>query len=65
MKTTKSRGPMNMVFSASKGDAKFNTVEIKNAAGASVIAFNASELADNFSADATRVPEITEPADLA
>ena len=56
------RGPINLIFSASKGVAKFNTVEIKDAAGASVIAFNASELADNFSADAKRVPEITEPA---
>ena len=55
------RGPINIVFSSSKGAAKFNTVEIKNAAGASVIAFSASELADNFSADAQRVPEITEP----
>jgi len=55
------RGPINLVFSSSKGNAKFNTVEIKNAAGASVIAFNASELADNFSADARRVPEIAEP----
>ena len=56
------RGPINLVFSSSKGAAKFNTVEIKNATGASVIAFNASELADNFSADAKRVPDITEPA---
>jgi beta-glucosidase len=55
------RGPINLVFSSGKGAAKFNTVEIKNAAGASVIAFNASELADNFSADARRVPEIVEP----
>ena len=56
------RGPINLIFSSSKGAAKFNTVEIKNAAGASVITFNASELADNFSADAKRVPDITEPA---
>ena len=54
------RGPINLVFSSSQGVAKFNTVEIKDAAGTSVIAFNASELADNFSADAKRVPEITE-----
>ncbi len=56
------RGPINLVFSSSKGAAKFNTVEIKDATGASVIAFNASELADNFSADAKRVPDVTEPA---
>jgi beta-glucosidase len=55
------RGPINLVFSASKGVAKFNTVEIKDATGASVIAFNASALADNFSAEARRVPEIAGP----
>ena len=52
------RGPINLVFSSSKGAAKFNTVEVKNAAGESVIAFKASELADNFSGDARHVPEI-------
>jgi beta-glucosidase len=56
------RGPISLAFSSSKDLAKFNTVEIKNAAGTSVIAFNASELADNFSAEAKRVPDITEPA---
>ncbi len=54
------RGPINLVFASSKGAAKFNTVEVKDAAGASVISFSASELADNFSAEAKRVPEITE-----
>jgi beta-glucosidase len=55
------RGPLALLFVASKGVAKFNTFEVKNAAGASVLSFSASELADAFSASAMRVPEIKEP----
>ena len=55
------KGPLRVSFSASKGTAKFNTFEVKDASGASVAAFNASELADAFSAAATRIPEISEP----
>jgi beta-glucosidase len=55
------RGPLSLNFVASKGSAKFNTFEIKNADGASVISFTASELADAFSAAATRVPDVKEP----
>jgi beta-glucosidase len=55
------RGPLRINFVASKGNAKFNTVEIKNAEGASVVSFKASELVDAFSAAASRVPDIKEP----
>ncbi len=55
------KGPVKISFSASKGNAKFNTFEVKNSSGASVIAFSASELADAFSAAAMRVPDISEP----
>ena len=55
------RGPLKISFVASKGTAKFNTVEIKDATGASIVSFSASELADAFSAAAARVPDITEP----
>ncbi|MGH7990767.1 MAG: glycoside hydrolase family 3 N-terminal domain-containing protein, partial [Limisphaerales bacterium] len=55
------RGPLKITFMASKGDAKFNTFEIKDTSGTSVVAFNASELADAFSVEATHVPEISEP----
>jgi beta-glucosidase len=55
------RGPLRLNFVASKGNAKFNTVEIKNAEGASVVSFKASELADAFSASARHVPDIKEP----
>ncbi len=56
------RGPVKITFAASKGGAKFNTIEIKNASGAPVISFSASELADAFTAAAARVPDIKEPA---
>jgi beta-glucosidase len=55
------KGPIKIVFSASNGAAKFNTFEVKDALGASVITFNASELADNFSAAARHIPEISDP----
>ena len=55
------KGPLTVSFNASKDNAKFNTFEVKNAAGASVVSFSASELADAYSAAATRIPEISEP----
>ena len=55
------RGPLKITFVASKGNAKFNTIQIKNESGASVVSFSASELADAFSAAAVRIPEISEP----
>jgi beta-glucosidase len=54
------RGPLKITFVSSKGMAKFNAFEIKNAAGAAVVSFSASELADAFSAAASRVPEVKE-----
>jgi beta-glucosidase len=55
------RGPLTVSFTASKDNAKFNTFEVKNASGASVMSFSASEMAEQFSAAAMRVPEIAEP----
>jgi beta-glucosidase len=54
------RGPMKLSFTASKGNAKFNLIDIKNAEGKSVVSFSASELADPFSAAAMRPPEVKE-----
>jgi hypothetical protein len=54
------KGPLTVSFSASKDNAKFNTFEIRNSSGASVVAFSASEMADAFSAAATNIPEINE-----
>jgi len=55
------RGPLAVSFAASKNVAKFNTFEVKDASGVSVIAFNASEMVEPFSAAAVRIPEINEP----
>lgn len=56
------RGPLTLWFSASKGRAKFNVVEILNSAGEMVVSVRASDLADAFSSTAKLVPEISEPA---
>ena len=40
------KGPLTVSFSASKDNAKFNTFEVKNASGAPVVSFSASEMAD-------------------
>ncbi len=55
------RGPLTVSFAATKGTAKFNTFEVKDVSGASVIAFNSSELVEPFSAAASRIPEVNEP----
>jgi beta-glucosidase len=55
------KGPLAVSFEARKNAAKFNTIEVKNASGASVITLLASDLAEPFSAAAVRVPEISGP----
>ncbi len=55
------KGPLAVSFEARKNTAKFNTFEVRDASGTSVVAFNASELAEPFSAVAVRIPEINEP----
>ena len=54
------KGPMAVTFAASQGMAKFNTFEVRDAAGAAVVSFSASELADAFSAAAAHIPEVRE-----
>jgi beta-glucosidase len=54
------RGPLKVAFTAIKNTAKFNTFEVKNTSSASVVAFNASEIAEPFSGDATTIPDIKE-----
>jgi beta-glucosidase len=56
------RGPLQLTFAASKGRAKFNTVTIRDSAGAQVVSFAANELADAFGAAAMVPPEVKEPA---
>jgi beta-glucosidase len=55
------RGPVKVTFVASKGAAKFNTFQVKNADGAAAVSFGASELADAFSAAAVRMPDVKSP----
>jgi beta-glucosidase len=55
------KGALKISFSANAGRAKFNTFDVKNAAGASVVSFAASELADQFSGLATRIPVVNDP----
>lgn len=56
------RGPLRLLFTAKKGRAKFNTITLKDKTGAVVLSFAANELADTFSEQASRVPEIREAA---
>ncbi len=51
-------GPLTISFSASKNAAKFNTLEVKDDLGDSVVAFNAAELAAPLSPVAASTPEI-------
>ncbi|HXR48983.1 MAG TPA: glycoside hydrolase family 3 C-terminal domain-containing protein [Candidatus Limnocylindrales bacterium] len=55
-------GPLKVSFVAVKHAAKFNAFEVRDASGASVASFNASELAEPFSTSATRIPDISEPS---
>jgi beta-glucosidase len=55
------KGPLTVAFSMGKDNAKFNTFEVKNAAGAPVVSFSASEMADAFSPVAMRIPEVSDP----
>ncbi len=56
------RGPLKVEFACIKGKAKFNTFEVIDASGEPVVFFGATEIADPFAAEATKVPEITAPA---
>jgi len=55
-------GPLQLIFTASKGRAKFNTVKITDQSGMEIVSFAASELADAFSRAAMVPPAVTEPA---
>lgn len=56
------RGPLKVEFAGVKGKAKFNTFEVLDASGERVVFFGATEIADPFAAEATKVPEIEEQA---
>ncbi|MDB6018247.1 MAG: Beta-glucosidase [Pedosphaera sp.] len=54
-------GPLTVTFMARKEKAKFNTFEIKNASGATIVVTKASNLADSLTAAASKVPVIDGP----
>ncbi|MDH7599300.1 MAG: glycoside hydrolase family 3 C-terminal domain-containing protein [Sedimentisphaerales bacterium] len=54
-------GPLTIAFEARKGEAKFNTCQVRNEAGEVVLAFRASDLADVFTAAARQAPQVDEP----
>jgi beta-glucosidase len=54
------KGALTVTFTGRTGLAKFNTFAVKDAAGSMPVSFSASELAEPFSAEATRVPDVSE-----
>ncbi|MDR3460550.1 MAG: glycoside hydrolase family 3 C-terminal domain-containing protein [Verrucomicrobiae bacterium] len=54
-------GPLTFSFSARVNDAKFNTFELRNAAGQPVVARHAADLIDSFDASAMQAPVVTGP----
>ena len=54
-------GPLTIKFTGQVNNAKFNTLEIRDASGASLIFTTASEFANPFAAAATKIPVVTGP----
>jgi beta-glucosidase len=54
-------GPLTLTFTARMNQAKFNTVEVRDASGSAVISFAAADLADAYSATANKVPAVPGP----
>ncbi len=54
-------GPLTISFVSKRGDAKFNTLEIKDMSGASVVSLNASDLANPMAAAAKQIPVVSGP----
>ncbi len=55
------RGPLAVTFTAVKGQAKFNTLAVRDASGAPVLAVAATDFAAPFTAAATRIPVVSTP----
>jgi beta-glucosidase len=54
-------GPLSIEFAVRDYNAKFNTIEVKDASGASVISLKAADLAFAFSEAAKKIPVVTTP----
>jgi len=56
------KGPLSLTFIGQKGNAKFNSIEVKSAGGQIISSFGANELASMFTASEQTIPNIAEPA---
>lgn len=54
-------GPLTLTFTGVKNRAKFNTLEILNDSGATLVSLNASDLADPLTAAANKPPVVNGP----
>jgi beta-glucosidase len=54
-------GPLTVAFKGRVNNPKFNTLEVRDAAGALVVAAKASDFADQFVAAASQPPAVTGP----
>jgi beta-glucosidase len=55
------RGPLQVKFVGTVNNAKFNTFEIRNSAGATLIATKAADLSDSLMVAASKPPVVAEP----
>jgi beta-glucosidase len=55
-------GPLTIQFTALVNSAKFSTIEIKDASGASLVSLKAADLAFAFTEAAKKIPDVTAPA---
>jgi beta-glucosidase len=54
-------GPLTLTFTGRVNNAKFNTLEIRDAAGEKLVSAEASDFADPFTAAASKIPVVTGP----
>ncbi len=54
-------GPLALTFTARTDKAKFNTFEVRDASGATLVATKATDLSDPLEEAASRVPTVNEP----
>ena len=52
------KGPLKVIFKASKNTAKFNTFAVKDASGMALVEFCAVDIAPAFDGDAEKIPEV-------
>lgn len=55
------RGPLQLKFTGRENNAKFNTLEVRDASGAVLVSTRAADLADTLMAAANHAPVVSEP----